>query len=92
MVALRPIKAGEEVLNYYGPLPSSDLLRRYGYFSEKHTVHDVAEVEWALVIKATVNHLGMSELEMKQAVSRFFVARHWLLLTAPRWNISTPKT
>lgn len=76
MVALRPIKAGEEILNYYGPLPSSDLLRRYGYFSEKHTVHDVAEVEWTMVIKATVNQLGMSEAEMKQAVSNDLITMH----------------
>lgn len=30
MVALKPMRKGEEVLNDYGPLPRSDLLRRYG--------------------------------------------------------------
>ncbi|KAH6847017.1 hypothetical protein B0I37DRAFT_310128 [Chaetomium sp. MPI-CAGE-AT-0009] len=29
--ALRPIRVGEEVLNYYGPLANGELLRRYGY-------------------------------------------------------------
>lgn len=30
VTSLRPIKAGEEILNYYGPHPNSELLRRYG--------------------------------------------------------------
>ena len=52
MTALRPIRKGEEVLNYYGPLPNSDLLRRYGYTTVKHRMHDVTEVNWGLVLEA----------------------------------------
>ncbi|KAK0609598.1 hypothetical protein B0T17DRAFT_546640 [Bombardia bombarda] len=47
--SLRPIKAGDEVLNYYGPLSSGELLRRYGYVTEKHTRYDVVELPWVLV-------------------------------------------
>jgi SET domain-containing protein 6 len=47
--ALRDIKAGEEILNYYGPLPNSELLRRYGYVTPKHSRYDVVELPWDLV-------------------------------------------
>lgn len=46
MTSLREIKAGEEVLNYYGPLPNGELLRRYGYTSDKHSRYDVVEIGW----------------------------------------------
>lgn len=49
MTSLRVIKAGEEVLNYYGPLPNAELLRRYGYTTPKHARHDVVEISWQLV-------------------------------------------
>lgn len=48
MTSLREIKAGEEVLNYYGPLPNAELLRRYGYTTSKHARHDVVEISWSL--------------------------------------------
>lgn len=35
-MSLRKIPAGEEVLNYYGPLPNGQLCRRYGYTTPKH--------------------------------------------------------
>ncbi|KAK0638515.1 hypothetical protein B0T16DRAFT_462288 [Cercophora newfieldiana] len=47
--ALRPIKKGEEILNYYGPLGNGELLRRYGYVTANHARHDVVEVPWTLV-------------------------------------------
>ncbi|KXX75558.1 Ribosomal lysine N-methyltransferase 4 [Madurella mycetomatis] len=49
--ALRTIRAGEEILNYYGPLSSGELLRRYGYVTPKHSRYDVVELPWALVEK-----------------------------------------
>jgi N-lysine methyltransferase SETD6 len=56
MTSLREIKAGEEVLNYYGPLPNGELLRRYGYTSDKHTRYDVVEISWDLVKEVLVEH------------------------------------
>ncbi|KAF2659072.1 SET domain-containing protein [Lophiostoma macrostomum CBS 122681] len=44
MKALKPIKAGEEIFNDYGPLPRSDLLRRYGYITDNYAQYDVAEI------------------------------------------------
>lgn len=58
MKSLRLIKKGEEVLNYYGPLPNSDLLRRYGYTSAKHARYDVVEISWDLITKSMEDVLG----------------------------------
>lgn len=49
MKALKPIKAGEEIFNDYGPLPRSDLLRRYGYITDNYAQYDVVEVPFQLV-------------------------------------------
>ncbi len=68
MASLRPIKAGDEVLNYYGPLPNSDLLRRYGYTSVKHQAHDVVEIKWSIILDAAKVELGLGDLELSEAV------------------------
>ncbi|KAH5362170.1 ribosomal lysine N-methyltransferase 4 [Parastagonospora nodorum] len=49
MKALKPIRAGEEVFNDYGPLPRSDLLRRYGYVTNNYAQYDVVEINMDLV-------------------------------------------
>ncbi|OAA74246.1 SET domain-containing protein RMS1 [Cordyceps fumosorosea ARSEF 2679] len=61
ITALRPIKAGEEILNYYGPHPNSELLRRYGYVTERHARYDVVEIPWEMIEAAAVSHLGLPE-------------------------------
>ena len=61
VTALRSnLPTGSEVLNYYGALPSSELLRRYGYVTVKHHQHDVAELPWTLVRSALSEELGLS--------------------------------
>lgn len=50
MKALKPIKAGEEIFNDYGPLPRSDLLRRYGYVTDNYAQYDVAEIPMEIVV------------------------------------------
>lgn len=70
MVSLRDIEKGEEVLNYYGPLPNSDLLRRYGYVSEKHQVHDVAELGWNLVLDAVKNRFKLDDAVIRDAQAK----------------------
>jgi SET domain-containing protein 6 len=49
MKALKPIRAGEEIFNDYGPLPRSDLLRRYGYVTDNYAQYDVVELSMDLV-------------------------------------------
>jgi SET domain-containing protein 6 len=53
MKALKPIRAGEEIFNDYGPLPRSDLLRRYGYITDNYAQYDVVEISMDLVSDLT---------------------------------------
>ncbi|KAI4730195.1 SET domain-containing protein RMS1 [Aureobasidium sp. EXF-10728] len=71
MTSLREIKAGEEVLNYYGPLPNCDLLRRYGYTSAKHSRYDVVELPWEIIAstidkKYTAKKGALDEEDMEE--------------------------
>ncbi|KAJ4321275.1 N-lysine methyltransferase setd6 [Fusarium piperis] len=60
VTSLRPIKAGEEVFNYYGPHPNSELLRRYGYVTERHSRYDVVEIPWDVVESVMRLDFGIS--------------------------------
>jgi hypothetical protein len=75
MTSLRLIKAGDEVLNYYGPLPNSDLLRRYGYTSVKHQAHDVVEINWSTILDSTKVELDLRDQELSEAVG--FIDLSW---------------
>ncbi|CAE7009231.1 hypothetical protein CFE70_001701 [Pyrenophora teres f. teres 0-1] len=55
MKALKPIQAGEEIFNDYGPLPRSDLLRRYGYVTDNYAQYDVVEIPTDLVSEVLVH-------------------------------------
>ncbi|KAK4569744.1 Ribosomal lysine N-methyltransferase 4 [Recurvomyces mirabilis] len=44
MKSIRAIKSGEEIFNDYGPLPTADVLRRYGYTTPNYAQYDVLEV------------------------------------------------
>ncbi|KAL9060798.1 MAG: hypothetical protein Q9162_000502 [Coniocarpon cinnabarinum] len=52
MRSTREIKQGEEVLNDFGTLPRSELLRRYGYVTDKYAVYDVIEIPLHLITEA----------------------------------------
>src|SRR5699024_3214718 len=69
VTSLGPIRAGEEILNYYGPLPNSELLRRYGDVTERHVRYDVVEIPWDTVLNAAVVQLGLSRDFVDKAVS-----------------------
>ena len=49
MKAIKPIKAGEECFNDYGPLPRSELLRMYGYITDNYKQYDVVDFEHDLL-------------------------------------------
>jgi N-lysine methyltransferase SETD6 len=57
MKATKPIQAGEQIFNDYGPLPRSDLLRMYGYVTDNYAQYDVVEFEHDLLVDAA----GMRE-------------------------------
>lgn len=52
MKAIAPIRAGEEIFNDYGPLPTADVLRRYGYTTENYARYDVVEVSLVEIVEA----------------------------------------
>ncbi|RFU35880.1 hypothetical protein B7463_g426, partial [Scytalidium lignicola] len=67
MVAIKPIQRGEEILNDYGQLPRSDLLRRYGYVTDRYAPYDVTEISTDSIFsffqsEATLKKYGHQEL------------------------------
>ncbi|KAK6954596.1 hypothetical protein Daesc_004563 [Daldinia eschscholtzii] len=69
VTTLRPIPAGTEVLNYYGPLGNGDLLRRYGYVTKKHARYDVTEISWDLILSVLKDTLRLDEAVWGKAVN-----------------------
>ncbi|KAK8041004.1 Ribosomal lysine N-methyltransferase 4 [Apiospora phragmitis] len=70
VTSLKPISAGEQVLNYYGPLSNSELLRRYGYVTSNHARYDVVELSWNMVLSVLQNHLRLDEAKWGQAINQ----------------------
>lgn len=69
MRALEPISAGEQVLNDYGPLPRSDLLRRYGYITPDYAQYDVVELSQSLVLEEIQKYRRLGEEDLETRVS-----------------------
>ncbi|KAI1760192.1 SET domain-containing protein [Hypoxylon sp. FL1150] len=69
VTTLRPIRAGDEILNYYGPLGNGELLRRYGYVTDRHARHDVTEISWDLVVSVLKGTLSLDEETWGKAVN-----------------------
>jgi SET domain-containing protein 6 len=57
MRAIKAIKSGEEILNDYGQLPRSDLLRRYGYITDKYAIYDVVELSATSIVAYARNNM-----------------------------------
>ena len=70
MVALKPIKAGEQIFNDFGELPRSDLLRRYGYVTDNYKKWDVVELPLSLIVEVIEKDSQLSGKEKDQRVSR----------------------
>ncbi|KAJ8125859.1 hypothetical protein O1611_g7780 [Lasiodiplodia mahajangana] len=69
VTAIRPISAGHEILNYYGPLGNGELLRRYGYTSIHHARYDVVEISWDLVMSALKQTLAVDDAVLGKAIT-----------------------
>jgi len=69
MKALTTIRPGEEIFNDYGPLPRSDLLRRYGYITDNYAKYDVVEIPFDMIRKAAINDALIPEATMDDRVS-----------------------
>ena len=66
MKAIKPIKAGEECFNDYGPLPRSELLRMYGYVTDNYKQYDVVEFEHDLLENVAGNKAKSKEWQKKK--------------------------
>lgn len=64
MRTIKPISRGEELFNDYGPLPRSDLLRRYGYITDEYAIYDVVEISTEHLI-SLFRHGGQQSLGPK---------------------------
>jgi SET domain-containing protein 6 len=69
MKAVKPIYAGDEIFNDYGPLPRSDLLRRYGYITDNYAKYDVVEISSDLIMRSAAQELELNDAEIEQRVS-----------------------
>ncbi|KAI1340761.1 SET domain-containing protein [Xylariaceae sp. FL0016] len=69
VTSLRPIVAGQEILNYYGPLGNGELLRRYGYVTDRHARYDVVELSWDLVLSVLKDDLTVNEAVWGQVMN-----------------------
>ena len=77
MIAIKPIKKGEEIFNDYGQLPRSDLLRRYGYITDRYEIWDVVEVDLELIVRKAREYLNMDEAAKTKRVSFGNLAVPW---------------
>ncbi|KUI70208.1 Ribosomal lysine N-methyltransferase 4 [Cytospora mali] len=66
--SLRPIAAGEEILNYYGPLSNGELLRRYGYTTPTHRRWNLADLAWESVLAGLKSELPLKEKEWEKVL------------------------
>ncbi|KZF22667.1 SET domain-containing protein [Xylona heveae TC161] len=71
MKALKPISKGEEILVDNGPLPRSDLLRRYGYITDSHAKYDVVEVALDMVAAIAATEAGLSDEDRTHRLQYF---------------------
>ncbi|KAI9672226.1 MAG: hypothetical protein M1831_002040 [Alyxoria varia] len=69
MKSLRDIKKGEEVLNDYGPLPRSELMRCYGYITPKYAPFDVAEIPKDLLVHVTQKYRKLEQSDLQERLS-----------------------
>ena len=53
MVALSTIHPGQQIFNDFGQLPRSDLLRRYGYITDRYKQWDVVEIDIETITNGT---------------------------------------
>ena len=70
MKTTRPIKAGEQIFNDYGPLPRSDLLRMYGYMTENYAQYDVVEISHNSLIEVAGKNHGSKDAVWLQREER----------------------
>ncbi|KAK6433814.1 Ribosomal lysine N-methyltransferase 4 [Oleoguttula sp. CCFEE 5521] len=80
MRSIKPISAGDELFNDYGPLPRADLLRRYGYTTDEYAKYDVVEITEELIFLPASKTLGLSTQVLQERLD--YLEEHDVLDTA----------
>lgn len=70
MIAIKPIKKGQEIFNDYGQLPRSDLLRTYGYITDNYKKWDVVEIGVETIMETAIARFPPGERQKEARVSR----------------------
>lgn len=71
VTSLRSNRAGTEILNYYGAMPSSEVLRRYGYVTPEYRRYDEVEIRRNAVAVALCSATGLSASDLSKMVSQY---------------------
>lgn len=69
MIVLKDIASGQQIFNDFGQLPRSDLLRRYGYITDRYKRWDVVEVDIKTITQATAEYNNLTDREKEQRVN-----------------------
>jgi len=57
MIATKSIKLGQEIINNYGPLSDSELLRRFGFVESEPNPNNGCEIPYAMLMATCQEHL-----------------------------------
>lgn len=87
MISLKSIKKGEELFNDYGQLPRSDLLRRYGYITDRYKQWDVVELSIDALKDCCNAHRVLSEEKKSQRVTSHTNQKHVTALILHSFNL-----
>jgi SET domain-containing protein 6 len=78
MRTIKSVPKGDELLNDYGLLPRSDLLRRYGYVTDNYAFYDVAEISTESILSAfrnsTIQIPNLEQLSYEELEKRIALA------------------
>ena len=61
MRATKPIARGDDIFNDYGLLPRSDLLRRYGYVTDRYAKYDVVELSTEVILSTLRTRIELAD-------------------------------
>lgn len=73
MITIKPVNKGEELVNSYGPLSDSELLRRFGFIEAQPNPHNGCEIPLAMIAEACQAHCSeLKDQGMLDARLKFF--------------------
>lgn len=72
MKSTRAIEKDEQILNDYGTLPRSDVLRRYGYITPGYAKYDVVELSHQSIVEVVQEYRALSGHLLTARVSEIY--------------------